>query len=174
MKSNLLQLEDHKATISSKRAPLAVLIILFLLCLFLLLLPIAVSLGNILLGNGFHFGYLIVCLLCWLVGYRLLKVLLWNMAGKEIISFNGDQLHYVAHYKYFTDGKVEIPLPSLTFERLPGHSEKENLKRIKISAPEAQIESVLELSILEVDKIEKWIKSHPSILEASSIAANNP
>ncbi len=49
----------------------------------------------------------------------MLRIVLWNNFGKEIISLSDDKLSYIADYKYFKDGCRElttdaIPILSVT------------------------------------------------------------
>lgn len=160
MKTNTLTISADRISITSKRGPLLILIVLFLLTLFLALLPPTIIVANVILGKGFHFGYLFAFVICWLPAYHLLKILLWNIAGKEVFKLSKNQIQYTAHYKFFIDGQKSISNDKLVFEGLNGHSESSTLQRIRISDAHHSIESVLEVPLTDLAEIERKIKSY--------------
>lgn len=75
------------------------------LVLFLLLIP-----G----GFGISFSYFVILAIFWVLGFYLIRLVLWNKYGKEVfIAAKGRFIHY-NDYKYFKDNYKEIELSKNT------------------------------------------------------------
>lgn len=60
------------------------------------------------MGKGMHIGYLIGLFFFGLLGFYMLRVTLWNTYGKETITFENNNITYIADYGWFKDGKKQI------------------------------------------------------------------
>lgn len=91
-------------TINKKAVPKSVIAVLIALISIIYLIPISliIRFGTD-LGGGMIFGPL----LAFALSYPLLRILFWNLYGREIICFKENGISYLADFKYFKTNPIE-------------------------------------------------------------------
>lgn len=102
MKSkNTVAIEDNRIIIIGKKSALAARAFLWFLIAFCSLLPVVVTITQIAIGNGLHFGLFVMFLLFWGMAFILFRAVIWNTYGREIIELSDNTISYTADYKFF-------------------------------------------------------------------------
>ena len=90
----------------------------------------------------------------------MLKIILWNTYGKEVITLHDDKIVYIAYYHYFCDGKKELSCNKLTVNYLFEDLENQQQGRLTISSNNASIETVLRSSTEDLTKMKAIIEQY--------------
>lgn len=101
------QLKYHQLTLTVKRPPVTVLLLLYLFTFLCFALPLAGMAISIIEGSGILFANIIALVVLSLIGYQMLRVTLWNHLGREIYALGSNEIVYTADYHYFK-GKPKI------------------------------------------------------------------
>jgi len=160
MNKNQIELKEGNPniyTISINKSPLIIRIVLLAVLIMFALIPILATYFRLSSGYGFHFGLFISFAICWLIGFYLLRIILWNAYGKEKIEFNNKQVTYEADYKYFKDGKKVLENESITIDINKIPEEKKDIGTLTINNVSDQIITVIKLPLEELKEIEKMI-----------------
>jgi hypothetical protein len=64
-------------------------------------------------GNGISLGFIITCIVSFLISQYLLKLYLWNKYGKETFILQKDKLISYNDYKFFKDSYKEMYYKSM-------------------------------------------------------------
>jgi len=147
------ELKNNHLTLTSKASPLLVRILILFCSLISIILPVAGMIGSMVNGNRFHFGSLIATGLFGLLGFYLLRVFLWNSYGKEVISFNQNNVIYEADYKWFKDGKKIKDIDSPNYSIRSIGYEDENFGSLVISSDQYSIESVIKMPTEQLEDL---------------------
>jgi hypothetical protein len=93
----------------------------------LLTLPLFSMISYISAGKGLNSGFFISILIFGLIGFYMLRVILWNTFGKEELVFYKNQCSYVANYGWFKDKIKKEPFGTINFAKNPvGYLEDNN------------------------------------------------
>lgn len=113
MMNKQYELNKNSLELRVKKAPLFVRSVMFFFTFLFFLLPLTGMILGLSMGKGMHIGYLIGLFVFGLLGFYMLRMSLWNTYGKETISFNRENVTYLADYGWFKDGKKqkEIKIP---------------------------------------------------------------
>ena len=149
----MIKFDDSQLTISAGKAPLIIRILLALVLLILILLPIAIVIFSLAYGMGLKLGVLLSFILCWGVAFYLLRLILWNSYGQEILILNPDKIIYLADYKLFKDGREEIGTKDLEMEIVYGGKFGKTLGRLILKSETTLIETVLQVPITELEEL---------------------
>lgn len=160
MNTRQINIEGNQLTISARKTPLFIRIMLTLFLVIIALIPIAVTIFTLTYGDGPHIGIAFSYLLCWGVGFYLLRIVLWNSVGKEILILNPETVSYVADYKLFKDGRKAIPTRELQTEIIYEDEPNRALGRLMLISNLTSIETVLLTTIEELEEVRKVIKTH--------------
>ncbi len=136
-----------------KKSPLLIQLVLFSLTIVTVLLPLTAIGLAISDGSGFKFIYLISIGLFSLMGFYLLRVSLWNTYGEEIIDITEAKITYVANYGWFKDGKRELLFGAQTYSIKQIGYKEENIGILVIDSDGGTIESVVKISIPELQEL---------------------
>lgn len=160
MKQNQIEIKGSQLTISVKKAPIFIRVVLTLILAILILIPLAVTFFMLTYGDGPHIGIAIIYLLCWGSGFYLLRVTLWNSAGREILTLHPDKISYIADYRFFKDGRQEINIKDLETEIIYEDEPKKTFGRLRLKNKSTFIETVVQTTITELEEIINEIKKH--------------
>lgn len=160
MNTRQINIEGNQLTISARKTPLFIRIMLTLFLVIIALIPIAVTIFTLTYGDGPHIRIAFSYLLCWGVGFYLLRIVLWNSVGKEILILNPETVSYVADYKLFKDGRKAIPTRELQTEIIYEDEPNRALGRLMLISNLTSIETVLLTTIEELEEVRKVIKTH--------------
>jgi hypothetical protein len=118
-------LEENTLTLRVKKAPLLICLIMFFFSFLFFIMPLVGMILYIDDDHGFHIGFFFGLFFFGILGFYLLRLSLWNTYGKEIITFNGKELTYIADYGWFRDTKKQdVPVGPFTFSaRTIGYEE---------------------------------------------------
>ena len=116
-------------------------------------MPITGLVTRIVMGGGFHIVFLFTIAFFGLLGFYLLKIVLWNSFGREIISLNNLKTTFISDYKYFQN-KVEIEnLDFTSFSFTPVGYKEDNLGALVIGDDDIILESVVKIPINQLEEL---------------------
>jgi len=159
MKQNQIEISGSRLTISAKKAPLFIRIVLILILSILILIPITVTFFVLTFGDGPHIGIAISYLICWGLGFYLLRVILWNSVGREILTLDPEKISYIADFKLFQDGRQEITTEELETEIIYEGEQNQPFGRLRLKSKLDSIETVLQTAIAELEELNNEIKT---------------
>lgn len=150
---NQYNFKNNILNLKVKRSPLAVRIVMFFFAFAFFVFPVVGAIVGMLMGSGLQFGYFIGIGLFSLMGFYLLRVSLWNTYGEENIEILANKVVYEANYGWFKDGKKELVISAPTYSFKSVGYEEDNEGVLVISSENAQIESVVKMSIHEIEAL---------------------
>ncbi|WKK81536.2 hypothetical protein [Marivirga arenosa] len=160
MIDNQIKIYGSRIVIISKKSPKIVRFILTLLLVMSFLIPFIAFYVAIDYKIGFQFGIVIAFLIFWGIGFYILRVILWNTYGKEVLTLNADKVRYIADYKFFKDGYQELDTKDLRVEIVLDSNLPESKGYLKIHNRNDSIETVLKSKKNDLDilkhEINKW------------------
>jgi hypothetical protein len=159
MNNNQIHIQGNKLTISARKTPLLVRIVLTVFLVSLALIPLVVTFFSLTYGDESHVGIAFSFVLCWGVGFYLLRIVLWNSVGKEILTLNPETVTYVADYKLFKDGQKEISTSKLETEIIYEDEPNKPVGRLRLRNDLTSIETVLQTNIAELEELKKELKT---------------
>ncbi len=145
-KNNILNLKV-------KKSPLVIRIVMFFFAFAFFVFPISGVVVGVLNGVGLQFGYVIGIGIFALMGFYLLRVSLWNTFGEETIEILDGKVIYEANYGWLKDGKKETIITNLKYSFKPVGYEEDNEGVLVISSENAQVESVVKMSMEEMEAL---------------------
>ena len=157
------QITNHNVILNVKRPNLFVRGTMFFFAFLFFVLPFISIILSIAMGYGMQIGYFILLIIFGLVGFYLLRIALWNTYGKEIIEITNKQIHYIADYGWFKDGKKQIELLENRAEpiafgiRKIGY-EEDNKGALTIMLGEETIFCVTKMNISEIEEVIVYLK----------------
>jgi len=154
-----VKIHDETIVINSDANSLAPRIILLVLTTISFLIPIVATIFAILILE-LKPAIIITYIIFGLSGYFFLKLYLWNKHGKEILSLKRDKINYHADYKIFIGNKREINSDAVKIEYLESVEEKENFGTLKLSNDNAIIETVIKLTLNDLERIKNKINKY--------------
>jgi hypothetical protein len=160
MKKNTVVIENNRITIIGSKSNIAALIFLWFLATSCFLIPLAVTISQIVLGNGFRFGMLILFLIFWGLSALMTRIVLWNTYGKEILQLHEKTIEYIADYKFFKDGNKTFQVSEIQF----GTAEFIELRNkkmwtLRIKSNNEIFQTSLKLDLDEIELINKELKT---------------
>ncbi len=159
----------NQILINHTKTPWLIRAVLTLICLICGIIPILFTYVMLTNAQELHIGIFISYFIFGLLGFLMLRIVLWNTFGKEIISLSQDKITYVADYKYFKDGQKELATEKLQVEIIYEDTTGVNIGRLRIFNPEGEIETVLKSSLTDLESIKNKIITYYS----STIKAHN-
>ncbi len=155
----VLTISENEVVIDHKPTPIIIRAVLTVALLVCLLIPLLVTFFVLSTGDGFHIGILISYALFWGAGFYLLRVILWNNFGKEIISMSNGGLTYVADYRFFKDGLKTLDSQNLQAEIIHEDTMDNHVVRLKIYNDSDEIQTVLQSSLTDMEKMKEKINT---------------
>ena len=146
-------------TVYTHPTPKGIRIFLGLFASIAFIAPVLVTIILLVTGSGLSFGLIISYIIFWAVGYYLLRIILWNTFGKEIITFENDKITYHCDYKYFQDNKKEIKTDQLRIEIIKSEHHTE-LGLFCFTNSDEKIEMVIPVSIAQLVPVEEEIRKN--------------
>ncbi len=149
------QYEIHKNLIvlRVKKAPLFIRSVMFFFTFLFFVLPLTGMILGLSMGTSIHIGYLFGLLIFGLLGFYMLRLSLWNTYGKETITFNQENITYLADYGWFKDGEnqKEIKAPRVYSVKQIGY-EDEN-KGVLVIGLDDPIVCVTKMPNIELEEL---------------------
>ncbi|TNE28694.1 MAG: hypothetical protein EP346_08390 [Bacteroidetes bacterium] len=151
-----INLKQNLLILQAKRAPLFILSVLSTVLFAFAVIPFSVLFFAITSGKGLHIGVFLSFGLCGLLGFYLLRLILWNAFGKEVYTFEKETVIYYADYKWFKDNRKEFYAENLIYKVV--HTE-EKLGFLQLNDGKTQHTSSLPVTIDELYKVIKDVES---------------
>lgn len=159
MKSNQANLIGNQLIIKGKKSPLPIRITLIIILVICSLIPIAATIFLISEKKGPHIGIFFSFLFFWGIGFYLLRIILWNSFGREVVNFEKEKITYVADYRFFKDGQKSISTINVEVAAIP-FQDKDSKEGTLIFSNENQIiETVLGVSLEKMVEIAREINN---------------
>lgn len=158
MKENRFELSGNQIIIIGQKSPLIIRVSLVIVLFICVLIPIAATIFIISEAKGPHIGLAFSFLFFWGIGFYLLRIILWNSYGKEILNFETETFFYEADYRLFRDAKKSISKKSLEVEILESPDE-DDLGTLLLIGEKENIETVLKLPLLQLEHIVVEVES---------------
>jgi len=155
----LSTISENQIIVDHKPTPIIILVILIFVLLLCVLVPPLITYFALSYGDSLHVGILFSYAIFWGGGFYLLRIILWNNYGKEIITLNKNGLTYIADYKYFKDGERRIGHQELQTEIIYEDTMDNHVGRLKIFNETEEIETVLQSTLADLEKMEEIIKT---------------
>lgn len=163
MRTNQIEISGSKLTISVKKSPLVIRIVLSVVLLIMVLIPLLATYIVLTVGDGFHIGLAFSFLLFWGLGFYMLRIILWNSVGREILLLGDDNIEYNADYGLFKDGRKKIETNQLATEIIYEDEPDNPVGRLRLNSDTTAIESVIKTRLAELKELEKEIKTRYNI-----------
>jgi hypothetical protein len=151
-------LEKNLLTISVRKSPFIIRLIIWILAFLFFIFPISGMITSIASGNGFHFGFLIGTGIFSLIGFFMLRVALWNTYGQETILFTNGEIIYEADYKWFKDSKKNITDRNISYSSKAVGYEEDNEAILVIQNETQTIECAVKMPQLEVEQLAVFLR----------------
>jgi hypothetical protein len=105
-----------RLTCYTKPTPMIIRIILGIIGTLAFVAPVVVLITMLASGDGFKIGIIVSFIIMWAIGAYLIRIVLWNTYGKEILEFSEDKLTYHCDYKYFQSNQKQIERNQIQIE----------------------------------------------------------
>ncbi|MCB9195222.1 MAG: hypothetical protein H6598_03270 [Flavobacteriales bacterium] len=110
----VIQNDELRITIIQARPRMSAILFMFILIVIGLLLPLFIL---------FNFGELrkggiVALLIFWGTSIYFIRILLWNLYGKEVFILSKNKIKHYFDYKYFRDSVSEISFETIEIELL--------------------------------------------------------
>mgnify|MGYP006902921598 CR=1 FL=1 len=150
-------MSDSNVTISVKKSPFLIRLILSVVLAIMILIPLWASYLVLSTGDGLHIGLAFSFIFFWGLGFYMLKIILWNSVGREILILGNEKIEYIADYGLFKDGRKEIETNQLATEIIYEDDSNNTLGRLRLTSNNESIESVVKIRFAELKELQKEI-----------------
>lgn len=154
-----IQITDNRITIQGAKSPLFIRIVLAIIIFINGLIPFVFIFFMLTDGDGLNFVIIVPIIIFWGAGLYLLRVLLWNTYGKEILDLDDSRIQYLADYKFFKDSRKELNTDGLEIEIIYEDKMKSEKGRLRIKNSKNKIETVLQLKLTDLKILTGKIKT---------------
>lgn len=154
-----IQITDNRITIQGAKSPLFIRIVLAIIIFINGLIPFVFIFFMLTDGDGLNFVIIVPIIIFWGAGLYLLRVLLWNTYGKEILDLDDSRIQYLADYKFFKDSRKELNTDGLEIEIIYEDKMKLEKGRLRIKNSKNKIETVLQLKLTDLKILSEKIKT---------------
>ena len=152
-----IKFDNNSLVIEIEKVPILTKLILNFLLAVCILMPIVVT--YLLFYSGLTIGILISYAFFWGIGFFILRFVLWNTYGQEVITFNRDWIDYYADFKFFKDGLRTIKNREITYGIF---EEVEEKGRLIIENETEKIETSIKIPIKDLLILVEKIKTTPN------------
>lgn len=146
-------LNNNILTLKVKKAPLFVRSVMFVFTFLFFLLPLFGLVFRLSMGKGLHIVNFIALFVFGLLGFYMLRISLWNTNGKETITFNDENIIYLADYVWFKDGEKQKDYnkPLILLKKQIGYDDDD--KAVLVIGLEEPIICVTKMSNAELEEL---------------------
>jgi hypothetical protein len=160
MSKNIVSIENSEVRVIGKKINLFARSILWFFVITSFLIPIAVTVIQIILGNGLHFAILITYIIFWGIVVFMLRAVLWNTYGVEILRLKENSIEYYADFNYFKDSHKEFKIENTEIEPVKYIELRNRLKwTLLFKTGNENFETSLKLDKEELDVIDNELKT---------------
>jgi hypothetical protein len=158
--SNSVIFSEDQINIKAENPPKLIISILAFCTFILGILPIFGTVLLILQQDGLKFELLLIYVIFWGSGFYLLRILLWNLFGQEILILEKNKIIYFADYRLFKDGRKELDLDNLTSEIISQIGLPLGEHKLRLKSKSSSIETVLSIKENEIVRIIEKINTY--------------
>lgn len=153
MKQTQIKIQGSQLSISVRKVPLIIRVVLTLVLAVLILIPFGAIVSALIYQSGPHILMAFMFFVFWGAAYYMLRVVLWNSVGQEILTLNPGNILYVADYKHFKDGRQEISTEELEVEIV--HTNESDIPegRLVLKSPRKKIQTVVWAPITQLEEL---------------------
>jgi len=151
-----IHIQNKTVTITIEKVPFAIKLTLFILLIICFLIPITVT--YFLFFSGLTLGILISYAFFWSIGFFILRFVLWNSYGKEVMDFKTNDIYYHSDFKYFKDGKISIKNKELEYSLSEEFDGKSSLI---INNETEEIETSIKVPTSDLISLIEKLKNYP-------------
>ena len=152
MKQPQIKIQGSQLSISVRKAPLIIRVILTLVLAVLVLIPFGAIIFALIEQSGPHIFMAFMFFVFWGAAFYMLRVILWNSVGREVLTLNPDKIVYIADYKHFKDGRQEISTEDLEVGII--HTNESDLVgRLVLKSPTKMIQTVVWAPLTELEEL---------------------
>jgi len=108
--------------------------------------------------SGLTLGILISYAFFWSIGFFILRFVLWNSYGKEVMDFKTNDIYYHSDFKYFKDGKISIKNKELEYSLSEEFDGKSSLI---INNETEEIETSIKVPTSDLISLIEKLKNYP-------------
>ena len=159
MDHHQIHIDQNQLVISARKTTLFIRLVLSIILTAISVIPLAVTFVSLTKGKGPHIGIFFSFLLCWGVGFYLLRIILWNWVGKEILTLNSGTITYIADYGLFKDAQKEIATHAIEANIIDENESEIPLGRLLLRNELNTIETVLPAAMEELEKARAAIQT---------------
>lgn len=160
MKKNLVVIENNRITIIGSKSNIVGRLFLWFLAISCFLIPLTVTISQLVLGNGFHFAMIILFLIFWALAAQMTRIVLWNTYGKEILQLHKTTIEYMADYKFFKDGNKTFQVNEIQFETAEFiELNKKKMWTLRLKSNNEIFQTSLKLDSDEIGSIHQELKT---------------
>ncbi len=131
------QLHGNKLSLTVSKAPLFVRFVMFLFTLLFFLITLVGVLGLV-TAEKIEIRSIILIIIFGVLSFYMLRISLWNTYGKEVIIFHKAKIEYLADYRWFKGGKIEIDIngqPEFGMQQIGDEKDKKGVLLIGLEKP---------------------------------------
>ncbi|MEO5645704.1 MAG: hypothetical protein ABIQ40_13400 [Bacteroidia bacterium] len=144
-------------TTFTHKTPKLIRLILSVLAIVAFLSPIVATINLIINDREIKFGLFGSFIILWSAGYYMIRIVLWNSFGKEVITFDDDKVTYYCDYKYFQGSKKQIKTDQLKIELVKSGGQND-LATLCFTNADEKIEMVIPVSLADLRLVEEKIR----------------
>jgi hypothetical protein len=111
---NQIDLKENQLVLKEKRGPLVARLFIYLLTIFVIILPLGGFFANV-LNDGITIMSVVFYGIFGLIAWYMIRVSLWNTYGTEIIHFQKNKFNYTANYQWFKGSLKEFDFKKIDF-----------------------------------------------------------
>ena len=157
----ILQHENNgrlEVILETVKAPFSIRLFLGIFMVIGFLTPVAVFILNLYKDLDFGFSFVTTVIIGLLVGFYLLRLILWNTYGKEYLTLYSDKIEYQCDYKYFKGGMKTLNGRQITAE--PKWDPRVSGGKLKIASENGSIDTSIHMPEEKLIKLAETINNH--------------
>jgi hypothetical protein len=136
---------ENQLVLRVKKSPIIIRLVLYVITFLCFFFPILTISYLLIAREDFHIKYVLFLFFFGFVGFYMLRVSLWNTFGNEIITFQKENITYIADYGWFKDAVKSIRGENFEYFIQPVGYESDKIGVLVISKEDNSIECVVKM-----------------------------
>ena len=157
-------IEGNVMEVHTKNAPFLANTFIGFLAISMFLLPIMSMIMMIKMGDQMRFGLFVGFGFFWFLSFWMTRQFLWNLYGKEVLTFKNRRIYYYSDFKYFQDSRKEIDATTFDVSVLELQEWDEKLGQLVFTSSKGVIELATKVPLKDAEDIvehfQKLITAH--------------
>lgn len=151
-KSQIL-IKGNVMEVHTKGAPFLANSFIGFLAASMFLLPILTTVMLLVSGDGLQFVLFITFGLFWFFSYLMTRQFLWNVYGKEVLTFKNRKITYYSDFKFFQDSHKEIDVENFDVYVLEVQEWDVKLGKVVFTNMKEEIELAIKIPLHEAKSV---------------------